>query len=44
MIEYRGFYIEFNFYGSNEYSVQFCGDDVIFDSEEDAKNFIDTIA
>lgn len=44
MIEYRGFYIEFNFYGSNEYSVQFCGDDIIFDSEEDAKNFIDTIA
>ncbi len=44
MIEYRGFYIEFNIYGSDEYSVQYCGDDLVFDSDQEAKNFIDTIA
>jgi len=44
MNEYKGFYIEFNFYGENEYSVQYCGDDVIFNTEEEAKAFIDEIA
>ena len=42
--EYKGYYIEYNFYGNNEYSVQYCGDDVIFRSEAEAKEFIDTIA
>ena len=28
--EYKGYYIEFNFYGNNEYSVQYCGDDIVF--------------
>ena len=44
MNEYKGFYIEFNFYGANEYSVQYCGDDVIFNTEEEAKAFIEEIA
>ena len=43
MIEYKGYYIEFNFYGENEYSVQYCGDDVIFETVEEAKHFIDMI-
>lgn len=44
MIEYRGFYIEFNIYGSEEYTVQYIGDDVVFSSEKEAKEFIDMIA
>ena len=43
MIEYNGYYIEYNIYGRNEYSVQYCGDDVIFDTEAQAKEFIDQI-
>ena len=43
MIEYKGYYIEFNFYGNKEYSVQYCGDDLIFKTEEEAKQFIDGI-
>lgn len=44
MTEYKGYYIEFNFYGNSEYSVQYCGDDVIFATQEDAEKFIDEIA
>ena len=40
---YKGYDIEYNFYGENEYSVQYCGDDVIFDTEEEAIEFIDGI-
>ena len=32
-------YIEFNLYGQNEYSVQFCGDDIFFRSLSDAVAF-----
>lgn len=41
--EYRGYFIEYNFYGMNEYSVSYCGDDIIFYSEEAARAFIDEI-
>ena len=44
MEEYRGFYIEFNFYGSGEYTVQYAGDDVWFDTLDAAKAFIDEVA
>lgn len=44
MTEYKGYYIEYNFYGENEYSVQYCGDDVLFKTEEEAKRFIDEVA
>lgn len=44
MTEYKGLCIEFNFYGLNEYSVQYCGDDLIFDTIDEAKAFIDSIA
>lgn len=43
-MEYKGYYIEENFYGRNEYTVQYCGDDVWFSTLEDAKAFIDSIA
>lgn len=40
---YGGYYIEYNFYGENEYSVQYCGDDILFKTLEEAKEFIDEI-
>ncbi len=40
---YKGFAICFNFYGHNDISVQYCGDDVMFNSVDDAKRFIDEI-
>lgn len=40
-IEYRGYDITFNLYGKNEYTVEFCGDDVVFETEAQAKAFID---
>ena len=43
VIEYKGYYIEFNFYGLNEYSVQYCGDDFMFNSLDGAKMFIDDL-
>lgn len=42
-MEYKGYAIEFNFYGMNEYSVQYCGDDVMFESKDEAKAFIDEV-
>lgn len=42
-MEYKGFYIEFNIYGSNEYTVQYCGDDVVFDTVKEAKEFIEEV-
>ena len=42
--EYKGFYIEFNFYGRNEYTVQYCGDDLMFETKEEAERFIDEVA
>lgn len=35
------YYIEYDFYGREEYSVQYCGDDIIFDTLEEAQAFID---
>lgn len=43
MKEYKGYYIEYNIYNENEYTVQYCGDDVFFTSEEAAEQFIDSI-
>ena len=42
-MEYKGFFIEFNIYGANEFTVQYCGDDIIFDTEEEAKGFIEEV-
>ena len=41
--EYKGLYIEFDFYKTGEYSVQVDGDDLIFATEEEAKKAIDEI-
>ena len=41
--EYHGYCIEYNLYGENEFTVQYCGDDIFFKTEADAKAFIDSI-
>lgn len=41
--EYKNYYITHNAYNSDEYTVQYDGDDLWFDSEEDAKEFIDSL-
>lgn len=40
-MEYRGYYIDTECYGLT--TVQFCGDDLVFDTVEEAKMFIDSI-
>lgn len=42
-MEYRGYVIDYNFYGWNEYSFQYCGDDIICDTLEEAKQEIDSL-
>jgi hypothetical protein len=42
-MEYKGYYIEIGFYGEDEITVQYCGDDIWFKSIEEAKKFIDQI-
>lgn len=42
-VTYKGYAIEFDFYGQKEYTVQYQGDDVWFKSESEAKKFIDDI-
>lgn len=44
VIEYKGYCIEHGFYGGDEYTVQYDGDDVEFNSVEDAKQFIDEVS
>lgn len=44
MEEYKGFCVEYDFYGTGEYSVQYCGDDVIFPTAKEAREFIDEIS
>lgn len=41
--EYKGYYIEYDFYGMKEFSIQYCGDDVMFETEQAAREFIDEI-
>ena len=43
MIEYKGRTIEYNLFNLNEYSVQYCGDECIFFTLEEAKQFIDEV-
>lgn len=40
---YKGYDIEYNFYGKGEYTVQYDGDDVWFKSKAEAKKFIDDV-
>lgn len=39
IVECNGLLIEHDFYGSGEYSVQFCGDDLMFETLDEAKAF-----
>ena len=43
-IAYKGYFIEYNFYGMGEYTVQYDGDDIEFTTEAEARHFIDLIA
>lgn len=43
MIEYRGYAIEREYVG-NRFEVFFEGDDVVFDTVEDAKKFINEVS
>lgn len=38
-----GLYIEYNFYGMNEYTVQYCGDDIFFKTKEEAIKFCEKV-
>ncbi len=40
---YRDYAIDFNVYGESEYTVQYDGEDVWFNSYDDAAAFIDSI-
>ena len=40
---YKGHEIYFNLFNMGEVSVQYCGDEVVFNNEEEAKAFIDEI-
>ena len=40
---YKGYGIDYNIYGTQEYSVQYCGDDIMFSTVEEARDFIDEI-
>lgn len=44
MKQYKGYGIDFNIYGQGEFSVQYCGDDYMFQTEDEAKAFIDRIS
>ena len=44
LTKYKGYSIEQNFYGKGEYTVQYQGDDVVFKSVEEAKEFINEIS
>jgi hypothetical protein len=41
IINYKGYAIEYNVYGQGEFTVQYCGDDVMFPTEKEAREFID---
>lgn len=42
-IIYKGYGIDYDVYGTREFTVQFCGDDIEFPTELEAKEFIDEI-
>ena len=44
ILEYKGYYIEPDFYGHGEFTVQYLGDDLMFDSVDEAKAFIDEVS
>lgn len=43
-VEYKFYYITHNFYNNGMYEVQFCGDEIAFPTEAEARAFIDEIS
>lgn len=43
-IAYKDYYITIGFYRNDDITVQYCGDDIEFNSIEEAKKFIDEVA
>lgn len=43
VMTYKGYGIDHNIYGQGEYSVQYCGDDCLFKTIAEAKQYIDEI-
>ena len=41
---HKGYDISYNFYGAGEFTVFYDGDDLWFTTEQEARDFIDTIA
>lgn len=41
--DYKRYTIAYNFHAKNEYTVYYQGDDLVFDTIEEAKKFIDEI-
>lgn len=42
-MEYKGYVIKYNFYGRDEYLVKYNEVNVLFDTLEEAKEFIDEV-
>ena len=40
---YKEFVVEYNLYGQREYTVQYNGDDLWFNTPEEANAFIDSV-
>lgn len=40
-IQYKGYTIENSTYNKGYITIQYCGDDIVFNSVEEAKSFID---
>ena len=43
IIHYRGWDLSYNFYGKGEYTLQYDDADIWFDTEAEAKKFVDEI-
>lgn len=41
--KYKGYDIEYNLYGKNEFTVQYCGDDYYFETKDEAEDFVDSL-
>lgn len=42
-VQYKGWWIDCDFYGNGEFTVQANGDDCVFNTLEEAKEFIDQL-
>lgn len=42
--DYKEYVIVQNFFGNGEYAVQYCGDNIVFKTEDEAMKFIDSVS